>query len=222
MAQLFLADLKEKNLRGQLGGTSSKLPGGKAMGTTVVYEGKENDGAASDGFNEVESGVVRRIFYEFAVGRSPREIGQALKCRPRSRPGKRLLGRHDDPRSSRAQHRNIKQRAFTLVGWMESLRLRQESPNRQTHCPAKPKSSWEIAQVPHLRIVSDELWQRVKARRKAWLSRCRRDSNGIALIEHIARKAPPVGLCDAESAAALVCARARSFLPARNTGAGAL
>ncbi|MGE5203758.1 MAG: recombinase zinc beta ribbon domain-containing protein [Acidobacteriota bacterium] len=44
-----------------------------------------------------------------------------------------------------------------------------------------PKRAWEVAEVPHPRIVTDELWQRVKARQEALAFTVCRNTNEIAL-----------------------------------------
>jgi DNA invertase Pin-like site-specific DNA recombinase len=66
MAQLYLSDLKEKTRRGQLGrALAGKIPGGKAYGYKVV-DGRSGDRQIID----AEASIVRRVFHEFATGRS--------------------------------------------------------------------------------------------------------------------------------------------------------
>ena len=74
MAQLYLSDLKEKTRRRQLGrALAGKIPGGKAYGYKLV-EGQRGERQV----NDAEAMIVRRIFREFAAGKSPRAIAKAL------------------------------------------------------------------------------------------------------------------------------------------------
>jgi site-specific DNA recombinase len=91
MAQLFLSDLKEKTKRGQLGrALAGKIPGGKAYGYRLV------DGHPGEReIDEAEAFVVRRIFRDFAGGRSPRSIAKALNGEGTRSRGTRVV-RYDD------------------------------------------------------------------------------------------------------------------------------
>ena len=44
-----------------------------------------------------------------------------------------------------------------------------------------PRSKWEIIEVPHLRIIDDDLWERVKARQREIRFEIARDQQGNAL-----------------------------------------
>ena len=74
MAQLFLADLRDKTKRGQLGrALAGKIPGGQAYGYALI-EGKTGERR----IKPEEAAVVERIFRDFAAGKSPRTIARAL------------------------------------------------------------------------------------------------------------------------------------------------
>lgn len=73
MVQMFLADLREKTKRGQLGRVlQERTAAGKAYGYDVV-EGTERSGRV---INRAEAAVVERIFAMFAHGVSPRAIAR--------------------------------------------------------------------------------------------------------------------------------------------------
>jgi DNA invertase Pin-like site-specific DNA recombinase len=82
MSQLFIADLREKTWRGQLGrARKGRVPGGCAYGYDVV--GAAKDGKSEGGLRRInpeEARVVRHIFEEYARGRSPRDIAKALNA----------------------------------------------------------------------------------------------------------------------------------------------
>src|SRR6185312_8958152 len=88
MAQLYLSDLREKTWRGQLGrALAGKVPGGKAYSYDLV-----STGAGERSINAGEAWVVRRIFEEFAAGRSPRAIARQLNLEGIAGPAGRLWG----------------------------------------------------------------------------------------------------------------------------------
>jgi site-specific DNA recombinase len=81
MNVLFLKDLAHKTRRGLEGRIrQGKSGGGLCFGYDVVRK-VDTSGEALHGerhINEVEAAIVRRIFQEFAKGRSPRAIAQSL------------------------------------------------------------------------------------------------------------------------------------------------
>jgi site-specific DNA recombinase len=85
MAQLYLADLRDKTKRGQLGrALAGKIPGGHAYGYTLV-EGRSGDRQ----INPDEAKVVERIYRDFAAGKSPRAIARSLNAAAVPGPGGR-------------------------------------------------------------------------------------------------------------------------------------
>jgi site-specific DNA recombinase len=88
MAQLYLSDLREKTWRGQLGRVLlGKVPGGKAYGYDVAQAG-----TGERSINPSEAAIIRRIFEEFAAGRSPRAIARQLNLEFVPGPGGRPWG----------------------------------------------------------------------------------------------------------------------------------
>ena len=78
MAQLTLNDLREKTKRGQLGrALNGKIPGGKAYGYDVLPANQKGE-RGERRVNEAEAAIVRRIFTNYADGRSPRAIARAM------------------------------------------------------------------------------------------------------------------------------------------------
>jgi site-specific DNA recombinase len=182
MAQLYLSDLREKTWRGQLGrALQGKLPGGKAFGYDVMTEAKGSNGAGERRINEAEAAVVRRIFAEFAAGRSPREITKRLNVEGVRGPGGRPWS--DTTIRGQAERGTGILNNALYVGRLEWNRCGYVKNPRTGKRVARPnpKSKWEIVEVPHLRIVPDELWQRVKARQEALAFTVRRDAEGVAL-----------------------------------------
>ncbi|CAH1663456.1 hypothetical protein BOSEA31B_12548 [Hyphomicrobiales bacterium] len=75
MAQIYVADLREKTRRGQLGRIlQGRAASGKAFGYDIV-EGAERGERT---INQAEATTVRKIFQLFANGVSPRSIAHRL------------------------------------------------------------------------------------------------------------------------------------------------
>ena len=177
MAQLYLSDLKQKTWRGQLGrALQGKVPGGKAYGYDLV--------TAATGerqINPVEATVVQRIFTEFANGQSPRAIAKQLNTQGIAGPDGRPWG--DTTIRGQAQRGTGLLNNALYVGRLEWNRCSYVKDPRTGKRVARPnpREKWEVTEVPHLRIVDDALWQRVKARQNMLRFEIGRDAGGNAL-----------------------------------------
>lgn len=108
---------------------------------------------------EHEAEVVRRIFGEFAEGRSLATISRRLN----SEGVPRLGGVAWNPTSIRRILFHPRYRGTVL--WTRSRRVRNSATSR-AEIPPRPEAVVERVHVPHLRIVDDELAARVDARLK--------------------------------------------------------
>jgi site-specific DNA recombinase len=184
MAQLFLADLREKVLRGQLGRVrQGKVPGGKAYGYEVVDPGPRDNGG---GFgvrriNEGEAAIVRRIFQAFAGGKSPRAIAKELNEErvpgPDGRPWGDTTIRGQVDRATGILNNAI---YVGRLEWNRCSYVKNPQTGKRVARP-NPPEKWERADVPHLRIIDDELWGRVKARQQDVRIEMGKDERGNAL-----------------------------------------
>ena len=177
MAQLYLSDLKQKTWRGQLGRVlQGKMPGGKAYGYDLVI-----NATGERQINPVEAAVVRRIFTEFANGHSPRAIAKRLNRECIPGPDRRPWG--DTTIRGQAERGTGLLNNALYVGRLEWNRCSYVKDPRTGKRVARPnpREKWEIAEVPHLRIVDDALWQRVKARQDNLRFEIGRDAGGNAL-----------------------------------------
>ena len=186
MAQLFLSDLSEKVKRGQLGrARAGKQPGGKAYGYDIVPAAStaagRNEGGGERRINDAEAAVVRRIFEEFAAGRSPREIAKRLNDEGVSGPGGRSWG--DTTIRGQAERATGILNNALYVGrleWNRCAYVKNPQTGKRVARP-NPRSAWEVVEVPQLRIVDDALWQRIKARQEQLSFKMGRDNDGNAL-----------------------------------------
>ncbi|MCH8111912.1 MAG: recombinase family protein, partial [Proteobacteria bacterium] len=162
MAQLYLSDLKEKTLRGQLGrALAGKIPGGKAYGYQLV-EGERGERQV----DEAEALVIRRIFREFAAGTSPRAIAKVLNAEripgPVGRQWRDTTIRGQVDRGTGILNNSL---YVGRLEWNRCSYIKNPKTGKRIARP-NPPEDWEIVPAPDLRIIDDELWDRVKERQR--------------------------------------------------------
>jgi site-specific DNA recombinase len=176
MAQLYLADLREKTWRGQLGrALQGKIPGGKAYGYDAV-------GAAGERRIDLgEARIVQRIFEEFAEGSSPRAIAKQLNIEHVPGPDGRPWG-DTTIRGQADRGTGILNNALYggRLEWNRCSYLKDPRTGKRVARP-NPRNKWEIVEVPDLRIVDNDLWERVKARQREVRIEISRNELGNAL-----------------------------------------
>ncbi len=171
MNALFLKDLAEKTRRGVRGRVElGKSGGGKAYGYDVLRKFAA-DGTPERGdraINEVQAGIVRRIFTEYAAGKSPRAIAKDLNAEGVPSPSNSKGGNGWGPSTI---HGNRERGTGILnnelyIGRLVWNRLRYiKDPDTGKRVSRHNGQEGLVSkEVPELRIVDDELWQAVKAR----------------------------------------------------------
>jgi site-specific DNA recombinase len=167
MNALFLKDLAQKTRRGLEGRIrQGKSGGGRCFGYDIV-QSVDRSGKPVHGerrINQIEAVIVRRIFEEFAKGRSPRVIAGALNKETIFGPAGKTWG-------PSTIHGNWRRGTGILNNELYVGRLiwnRQQfvkDPHtgwRQARL--NPEAKWIVENVSHLRIVDDQLWNLVKER----------------------------------------------------------
>ncbi|BAV48032.1 Resolvase domain [Mesorhizobium loti] len=170
MNALFLKDLALKTHRGLRGRVEKgKAGGGLCYGYRVVKK-LDAEGEPVRGDREIvpeEATIVRRIFREFAAGKSPKAI--AVDLNKEDVPGP--LGRHWGDTSVRGHIIRgtgvINNELYTGVLVWNRLHFVKDPATGKRVSRANPLVKWIRTEVPHLRIVEDELWQAVKERQKS-------------------------------------------------------
>jgi site-specific DNA recombinase len=167
MNALFLKDLAAKTHRGLRGRVEKgKAGGGLCYGYDVVKR-TDSEGEPVRGerkINEAEAAVVRRIFLEFAAGRSPRAIATDLNRDGIPGPCGHTWG--DTTIRGHASRGNgiINNELYAAVlVWNRQRFIKDPNTGKRVSRP-NPEAKWIRTEVPELRIVDDELWQRVKLR----------------------------------------------------------
>ena len=182
MNALFLKDLAAKTRRGLEGRVrQGKSGGGNAYGYDVVHKFTA-DGTAVHGdrtINEHQAQIVRRIFKDYAAGISPKAIAHRLNA-------EHVPGPRGSAWGTSTIHGNWRRGTGILNNELYIARLvwnRQrfiKDPNTgKRQARLNPEQEWIIEDVPHLRIVHQELWDRVKDRQQITRERVKTNTNGV-------------------------------------------
>jgi DNA invertase Pin-like site-specific DNA recombinase len=158
--QLFLADTAKRVHRGMEGLARRGLHTG---GRCYAYRRRvENLGVRLE-VEETEAATVRRIFEMYADGRSLKQIAKRLNadCIPSPQPQLGRIQRSWAPTAIRHILRN--ERYIGRCVWNKKHKVRNPATGRRVY-RRRPESEWVCVELPSLRIVSDDLWQRVRQR----------------------------------------------------------
>ena len=164
MAQMYLSDLREKTWRGQLGRVLlGKIPAGRAYGYDIIPSDKPDQGGERR-INQTEAAIVTRIFTEYTAGKSARDIVKGLNAEgiPGPEGG---MWRDSTIRGQVKRGTGLLNNTLYMgrLIWNRVAYIKHPlTGKRQARVNAKEK--WEITEVPHLRIIDQELWDRAKAR----------------------------------------------------------
>ena len=169
MNALYLKDLAQKTHRGLEGRVrQGKSGGGLCYGYEVV-RGSDSQGEPIRGerkINPSEAETVRRIFREFAAGRSPRSIAKRLNAEGISGPHGRVW-RDTAIRGHVSRGTGILNNELYIgrLIWNRRRYIKDPATGKRLARPNAPED-WVIQEVPDLRIVSNKLWLSVKARQQ--------------------------------------------------------
>jgi hypothetical protein len=167
MNAMFLKDLAAKTHRSLAGRVEAgKSGGGLCYGYRVVH-GFDERGEPIRGdraIKEDEARIVRRVFEMFAGGMSPIRIAKTLNAEGVSGPEGRSW-RDTTTRGHAARGTGILRNEIYVgrLVWNRMRFVRDPATGRRVS-RINPESEWTRANVPDLRIVDDQLWDRVRAR----------------------------------------------------------
>jgi len=184
MNALFLKDLALKIRRGLRGRIEQgRSGGGKGYGYRVIRELDDKGDPVRGGrrIDETEAQIVRRIFTEYAAGKSPKAIAKSLNAEG-------ILGSSKKHWSPSTIHGNWQRGTGILNNELYIGRLvwnRQrfvkdpETGNRVGR--VNPESEWIVKEVPDLRIIDDDLWHAAKQRQQRTRHAVRKSDGSVAL-----------------------------------------
>jgi hypothetical protein len=122
--------------------------------------------------------VVRRIFREYAAGKSAKIVASALNKEGVPAPSGGAWGFstiNGNPKRGNGVLNN--EMYVGKIVWNRQRFVKAPDTGKR-QARANPESEWVIQEAPELRIIDDELWQAVKARQGE--HKIERDANGHA------------------------------------------
>lgn len=202
LSSMFLERLSSNVHRGIEGRVLAGLSGG---GRIYGYRpGTDDRGAPVKGalaIDEIEAAVVRRIFRDYAAGRSPIQIASSLNNDGFSSPS---VG--TERRSSAHWKQNTingnRERGTGILNnelyigrriW-NRLTYRKDPITEKRVSTLNPESEWQVVEVPELRIVDQDLWDAAKARqakevrRRSKVETSRADRNRLSSGQALRRR----------------------------------
>ena len=162
----FRKELGAKIKRGQRGTVAQgRSPAGLAYGYSMANRIDAN-GRAIRGLREIDpdkAKVVKRIFQDYANGRSPKQIAERLNAE--GIPGPRGdRGRATTLRPDRTRGNGLLQNELYIGRIVHNRTSKIVEPmTRRFRIRPNPPEQWVIEEVPHLRIIDQELWDKVQA-----------------------------------------------------------
>ncbi len=174
MSALFLKQLAQKTHRGLEGRVrDGKSAGGISYGYRAVKELRA-DGTVSTGDRvivEDEAAIVRRIFEGYASGLSARSLAAALNAEdirsPENGKGAGTWGPSTISGNWKRGTGILNNELYIgRLVWNRQRFVKDPSTGKRQARP-NPPEDWVIEDVEHLRIIDDDLWQRVKDRQGA-------------------------------------------------------
>lgn len=163
MNQLFLEELARKTRRGLEGvAREGRIPGGQCFGYDAV-PGKPGERT----INLAEAEVVNEIFRRYAVGESPRAIAHTLNKAGAPSPTGRGWTASAINGDRRAGDGVLCQELYRGRLVFNRRRFVKDPETGRRRAEINPPEAWTVTEVPHLRLVDEELWRAVQARQKA-------------------------------------------------------
>ena len=182
MGALYLKDLAEKTRRGLESRVhAGRCTGAPAYGYIVVRNLKE-DGELDRGLRAIDpdkAAIVRRIFEAYAGGASPRRIAQTLNAEAIAGPRSGVW--FNASIRGRAKRGDGLLRNELYIGrmvWRRRVNAKDPVSGARIRRDNLPKGHL-IIEVPHLRIIDDELWRRVQDRLRREAAPYQAGPNGV-------------------------------------------
>ncbi|MHB2168934.1 recombinase family protein [Alsobacter sp. R-9] len=167
MNALFLKDLAAKTHRGLHGRVEEgRAAGGISYGYRVRKEHDARGEVIRGGreIDEEQAAIVRRIFDEFALGKSPRDIAVGLNREGVPGPDGRTWGPSTIYGNWRRGTGILNNELYVGQLVWNRQRFVKDPTTGKRQARLNPPEEWVRREVPELRIIDEDLWQRVKAR----------------------------------------------------------
>ena len=167
MNALFLKDLAIKIHRGMEGRVvHGHSAGGKPYGYDVVraFDSAGQPIRGQRTINQAEATIIRRIYREFAEGRSPRAIARGLNAEGLTGPGGRAWRAGTIAGHSRRRNGILRNDIYKgLLVWNRQKFIKDPQTGKRV-TRLNPESEWVVHELPELKIVDLDLWNAVNQR----------------------------------------------------------
>ncbi len=169
MNAMYLTDLRQKIRRGQRGKVENgKSAGGLPYGYEVVKT-FDSSGELQRGDRQIaedQAPIVRRIYEEYAAGKSPKAISAQLNKEGVPGPSGKGWTQSTINGNRRRGIGILNNEIYVGVMVWNRMRMIRDPETGKRISRINPEEEWIRKDVPELRIVSDELWQKVKERQR--------------------------------------------------------
>lgn len=170
MNALFLKDLADKTRRGQRGRVEAgKSGGGNCYGYDVVkkFDGNGEPVRGDRTINEIEAGIIRRIFRDYNTGKSPKRIAVELNKDAIAAPGGGDWGFSTINGNAKRGNGILNNEMYIgKLVWNRQRFIKDPDTGKRQARP-NPESEWITQEVPELRILDEDLWNGAKSRQAA-------------------------------------------------------
>jgi site-specific DNA recombinase len=163
MSEMFLENLAVHVRRGLDGVVrDGRHAGGRAYGyRTVPGKAGELD------IVEAEAAIVRRIFADYAVGLTPRDIAAKLNAERIKPPrGDRWNGSTINGNLQRGAGILLNEIYVGRIVWNKVRMVKDPATGKRISRP-NPPDQYRTAEVPALRIIADDIWQAAQQRKRS-------------------------------------------------------
>ncbi|MFV1528761.1 MULTISPECIES: recombinase family protein, partial [unclassified Phaeobacter] len=198
IAALFLEDLGKKTRRGIAGRVASGSSGG---GLSYGYRvARHANGETVKGKLEVvdeQAAVIRRIFQEYADGKSPQKIAEGLYHdgipAPRGRGAGSGHWKQNTINGNRARATGILNNELYIGRYLWGrLRYSKHPETGKRVSRPVPREDWQVTEMPEQRILDQDLWHAAKERQDS-LARQRSkrkptDAKGLSASQGLRRR----------------------------------
>ncbi len=187
MGALYLKQLAEKTRRGLRGRVEiGRSGGGNSYGYDVVVAKSAAEGEAERGRrkkNDLQAGIVIGIMTGYVAGKSPRAIAKDLNGRGVSGPsGGTWCPSAINGNAERGTGILNNEMYIGRLVW-NRLRYVRNPTTGKRQSRLNPPRDWVVKDVPELRIVQQELWDKVKARQREATCNTRPDTKRAKTVD---------------------------------------
>jgi len=110
-----------------------------------------------------QAAIVQRIFADYAAGDSIKTIAKRLNAEGVTSPAPYRGQRHPSWAPSAISVMLHNERYSGTAVWNRTRKIRDPKTGRRVQ-RLRPRTEWTVVAAPHLRIVSDQVWQAVEKR----------------------------------------------------------